>query len=429
MKSQRALRQWLWKWHVLAGLITLPFMLLLCVTGVIYLFRDDLNLALYQDMMLVDKSAQAHLSYDAQRIKAQSHTGLKVSRLILNAIPADELAQWPNKTPATAFQVKGKGRARHMVYVNPYSGEITGEVKQTDTFMYTIRKLHGELLLKKIGTLTVELVASWFVVLVLTGLYIWWPFRSGSIKGVFLVRTQQGTRVFWRDLHAVFGFWLSVFMLAILAGGMPWTDVFGSQLKWVQKHTDSGLPSTWRKVKIDANESAAPLSLEALVALSKPYNLLGEIRITLPKTSRDAVNVSNRSMWLSDRKSLHFNPHTGALIKAHHWDDVGVLMDLRMVFMQLHQGRYGLVSWLGVMIVSLLFTLSTVAGLVSYVKRKPKGSWGIPTVPDSFRFRWPLLCLIVGLGVLFPMFGGSVLFIIVFEWLYTRVKPRSFAGA
>ena len=36
--KNRQLNQWLWKWHFIAGLISLPFVALLAITGGIYLF-------------------------------------------------------------------------------------------------------------------------------------------------------------------------------------------------------------------------------------------------------------------------------------------------------------------------------------------------------------------------------------------------------
>lgn len=41
MKKNEKLNKWLWKWHVIAGLISLPFILVLSVTGGIYLFKGD----------------------------------------------------------------------------------------------------------------------------------------------------------------------------------------------------------------------------------------------------------------------------------------------------------------------------------------------------------------------------------------------------
>ena len=51
------------------------------------------------------------------------------------------------------------------------------------------------------------------------------------------MRLKQGKRILFRDLHTVLGFWVSLLLLLTLAGGFPWTDVFGANLKWVQKLT------------------------------------------------------------------------------------------------------------------------------------------------------------------------------------------------
>ncbi len=32
---------WIWKWHFLGGIISLPIIILLSITGIIYLFKDD----------------------------------------------------------------------------------------------------------------------------------------------------------------------------------------------------------------------------------------------------------------------------------------------------------------------------------------------------------------------------------------------------
>ena len=90
-------------------------------------------------------------------------------------------------------------------------------------------------------------------------------------------------------------------------------------------------------------------------------------------------------------------------------------MEMRQVAMRLHQGEYGLVNWIILLAIVFVFTLATASGLVSYILRKPKGRWGIPSVPESFRVDYGLGVLVVFLGIVFPMFGGSVVFILVLE--------------
>ncbi len=406
MKKDTLLNQWLWKWHVIAGLLTLPVMLLLTITGAIYLFKDDVNQYLYKDTLIVTPSNTTKLSLE-QQLEIAGSNNTPISGLIVPQT-ADQ---------ATAFRVASKGRAGNYVYVDPYQAEITGSFSQKQSLMFDIRKLHGELLLSKPGTLIVELVASWFIVLILTGVYVWWPKDGFSAKGLFSVRFAKGSRAMWRDLHAVFGFWLSVFLLIIIAGGMPWTDVFGSQLKWVQKQTNTGYPVTWRSSKglssdiPPKSQIQSRLTLDQLVRLPEVSALKGKVSIKLPKGPIGVYSVSNQAFYLADQKVLHLDQYSGHIVKQHTWDDVGILMDLRQVFMRLHQGQYGKVNWAILLLVSVLFLLSTIAGLVSYLKRKPTGNWAIPKVPARFQTDKILLALIIALGLLFPLFGLSVLLI------------------
>lgn len=419
MNKNLLLNQWLWKWHVIAGLLTLPIVLLLTLTGIVYMYKQNVNEYLYQEQMFVSNTDGQRLSLEQQLRLALNYNDKKINGLVLPELNSE----------TTAFKVAGKGRAANLIYVDPYTGDVKGTFEQKQTFMYDIRKLHGELLLSKPGTLIVELVASWFIVLLLTGLYVWWPNEKGGVKGFFLIRVGKGRRAFWRDLHAVLGFWLSIFLLIVIAGGMPWTDVFGSQLKWVQKHTETGYPKYWRSNKglastFEQKSIEQRMRLDDLVTLPVVSNLKGKITIQLPNSERGVYTISNRTFYLEDQQVLHFDQYSGEVIKRLTWDDVGILMDLRQVFMRLHQGQYGAFNWYALLLVSILFVISTVAGLVSYLRRKPAGQWAIPRVPKRFQIDKLLVGLIVILSLVFPMFGISLVIISLVTW-FKGVSWRS----
>lgn len=422
--KSKDLNRWFWRWHIIAGLATLPIVFLLCVTGVIYLFKQDYNDWRYQSVLQMPAAtiSDETVSYQQQLDRVLVASNQAVKQVYLPQQPDQPLG----------FRLLEKGHARHMMYTNPYTGEITGEIDQKDTLMYDIRKLHGELLLHKPGTLTVELVASWFVVLLITGMYVWWPARRFSSAGFFTIRFKRGSRILWRDLHVVFGFWMSVIMLIIIAGAMPWTDVFGGGLKWVQKHTDSGYPTTWRRDSgLFSNTdnglafNKSPLTLDQMVEVAQQQGLAGKLVLTLPQKTDSVFTLRNRAFWLEDQQVIHFDQYSGEIVKRHTWDDVGILMELRQIFMRLHQGEYGRWNWWIVFIASALFALSTLAGLISYLKRKPEGRWGLPQVPESFRVGQILLLLIAGLAILFPMFGLSCALLISASWLAHRIRAVS----
>ena len=410
MNKNNALHRWLWHWHMLAGLITLPIILLLCITGILYLFKDDYNHYVYQDIVEVasikesivnkDKAPIKPISYNEQLKAVQTYTNKAIDKVVLPNTPEQ----------TTAFILASKGHAKTTVYVNPYTAEVTGEINRKDTAMYLIRKLHGELLLDKPGTYLIELVASWFIVLLMTGLYIFWPDKTQGLSSFLRIQTKQGKRKFYRDLHSVSGFWLSLFMVIIIAGGMPWTDIFGSNLKWLQKQTDTGYPKYWRQTKglnsvIDGN----PLTIDQLVRKTQEYNLAGTITISLANNKQAVTSISNHSLWLSDQQVIHLDQYSGDIIKKYTWNDVGILMDIRQVAMRLHQGQYGTVTWWTILFIVTLFTLSTFAGLISYVYRKPLGQWGTIRVPKRFVLGRGVLLLILGLALLFPLFGTSLI--------------------
>src|SRR3546814_887551 len=125
------------------------------------------------------------------------------------------------------------------VFVSP-QGEVLGSLAPESRLMELDKRIHGQLLLGKRGSWLVELAASWAIVLMLSGLYLWWP-RGRGLAGVVWPRLKSGRQVVWRDLHAVTGFWVSGLALVLLITALPLAGVWGSAFKaaraemgWVQ---------------------------------------------------------------------------------------------------------------------------------------------------------------------------------------------------
>ena len=406
--KNRKLNQWLWKWHFIAGVISLPFIILLAVTGTVYLFKPQVDNAKIEQKQQVKVRNTSTISYQEQWEIVKNEMKQAPHSMVLTG----------SSTKGTEF-ISGKFGGKESYFVNPYSGEVIGKFSPKNSWMYTVRKLHGELLGGKVGTKLVELIACWMIVLIITGLYVWWPFQKG-LKGVFLIRRKEGRRTFFRDLHAVGGFWLSSLLLLTLAGGLPWTDVFGNGYKWVQKATNTGYPSTWNGKGLGSVVTEKKLTLDEMVTIANGQKLEGIVTIGLPKNKKSTFSVSNTTTNLGAQRMVHFDQYSGELVKNHNWSDVGVLMRGRMWLMAFHQGEFGLWNWILMFFVGVALTLLTISALVSYMLRKKKGSWGVPKVSKSFEVSPILVVIIFVLGVLLPLFGLSLLLLIVFDFLKTR---------
>jgi uncharacterized iron-regulated membrane protein len=161
----------------------------------------------------------------------------------------------------------------------------------------------------------------------------------------------------------------------------------------------------------------APISLDAMVNIANRLDLKGTVTIGVPKSSKSTFSVSNTTPDLEQQKMIHFDQYSGALIKQHNWSDVGVLMRGRMWVMAFHQGEFGPWNWWVMFSLAILLTFMSISAIVSYVLRKKKGDFGIPTVSSKFKLSKGLVVLLIVLGVILPLFGVSILLLFVWEKL------------
>ena len=63
-------------------------------------------------------------------------------------------------------------------YVNPYTAEVLGSLDDRGTVMWTVRYLHSFKFFGQTPRKLIEIAAGWSILLVATGIYLWWP-RNG----------------------------------------------------------------------------------------------------------------------------------------------------------------------------------------------------------------------------------------------------------
>ena len=104
-----------WRWHFYAGLFVAPFMILLALTGIIYLFKPQLDPWMYRDLLVVPATEQR---LSADELLLRTH----------NAYPRSAISQYLPPTAAdrsAQFVVQAEGRELN-VFVDPYTGELLG---------------------------------------------------------------------------------------------------------------------------------------------------------------------------------------------------------------------------------------------------------------------------------------------------------------
>lgn len=146
---------------------------------------------------------------------------------------------------------KGKGGRRSgtfiSVYMNPYTGDILNvkSVSRSDSpdFFRWILNGHRALWLPyDIGRPIVGVAVLIFVVLLISGIVLWWPTKwiKSIIDKSFKIKWDASFKRVNYDLHNVFGFYSCIFLFFISVTGLVWSFGWWSKsLYWV---TSGGKP-------------------------------------------------------------------------------------------------------------------------------------------------------------------------------------------
>jgi uncharacterized iron-regulated membrane protein len=237
-------RSLLWRIHFWAALVATPFTLVAVLTGLVYVFTPQIEQALYGHLDKVEPMDSSMLTLDTMVHSA--HGAVPPGWRLHAAVPPhqpDASAQVVFTPPesvagqaATAEHMHGgsnqTGRPKRagfgwpaaavVVYVNPYTAEVLGQMPHQDRFNQWAKRLHSRLLQCESWRWMIELAASWMVVMLITGIYLWWPQENAVIAA-----SGQNQRSKWKRWHSWTGVSLALVSLVILATGLTWSKYAG----------------------------------------------------------------------------------------------------------------------------------------------------------------------------------------------------------
>src|SRR6202795_1283976 len=216
-----------WRWHFYAGMIiTLP-LIVVAATGALYIFKDEVEGVLHPGVLYVEPAVE-HATYEQQLAAARAAVGpaytIGMMQVFMNPKRATPLAMVGQK-----FQFG---------YVDPYRGHYLGSVEKGG-FSDIVLTLHRNLFLGTTGRIVVELTTCWAIVLLATGIYLWWPHKANQVWGVWLPRFRAKPYVVLRDLHTVVGFYIAVVAIVISLTGLIYTYVWGIGFRYAAQKTDA----------------------------------------------------------------------------------------------------------------------------------------------------------------------------------------------
>lgn len=425
-----------WRWHFYAGLLVLPFMITLAVTGALYLFDDQIDRIVHSDVKRV--AVQPDRPLGAEQMVAAALTFQLGTAVKFTGPPAPDAS-------AEVTVVAASG-TRMAVNVDPYDGHVLGARPDQSTLMWTVRHLHSLRLFGPVARGIIEIVGGWSILLVGTGIYLWWPRQQAG--GVVSVRGTPRRRVFWRDLHAVTGLAVGGFIVFLAVTGMPWSNIWGGKVnEWAngsnfgypagvrvevpmsgQKLHDTA-PTAWSLEQAQIPEStpstAAPIGLDAAVATFERLGLHPGFAVSLPTSATGVYSGSVYPDDLRQQRVVHLDQYSGEALVDMSYADYGPAGRWLEFGINTHMGQqFGLANKLLFLAVCAGIVLLAVSAAVMWWKRRPSGAMGVPPMPADPRvFRGLVAILLIG-GILFPLTGLSLIVMLALDWLARRVTTR-----
>lgn len=433
-----------WRWHFYAGLFCIPFVIWLSITGSIYLFKPQIE-------------GWLDRPYDHFRINGTRAAPEAQARAALAAVPGSNLHYYElPKTPESAVRViVGKGAEEFRVYVHPQTLQTLKIISEDKRPMRVVFHLHGDLMAGDWGSRIVELAASWAIVMVVTGLYLWRPRQTAKLAGVLYLRWNAGKRLFWRDLHAVTGVWVSALALFLLFTGLPWAKSWGGYLRALRSAGGSSTVrqdwTTGRSSEIDNRaamnaSSMAGMSMEhsghmshtmtgpvqphafaplnRLVPAVAALHLADPVLIMPPMPPSKEWSAKSDSQNRPLRAVVTLDPLTAAVTKRENFDQRPWIDRLVGIGVAAHEGQlFGFFNQLLGLFTAIGLVLLSISAVILWWRRRGAGLLGAPLPIRKARFSWALAMLLAAFGLYLPMLGASLVVVLTIERLVLRRVP------
>lgn len=435
-----------WRWHFYAGLFVIPFMIMLSITGIFMLYKAEIEAWQYPDQTYVTVQAE-------ERTAGELLTSVKSQypeAIIQKYIAAKEA------NLSDQFFIKQDGKTL-IVYINPYTAEVLGDVDKSGMLYTFMDDMHGTFLIGDLGDRLIEIATGLTIMLVITGLYLWWP-RDGRWAGLFWPRLGINKRTLWRDLHSSIGFYISIILVFFAFSGLLWTGVWGKQIvqawstfpagvfgdiptsdithaslntvgeeevPWNLEHTPmpesgstKGVPAVQGEVNIDSVIAYAKETDFTHYRLSLPTSETGVYTLAAATMSRDITDATQ------DR-TVHIDQYTGNKLADIGFSDYSLLSKSVAVGVPLHMGLFG--TWNKVLntIFCLAVIFVCISGVIIWWIRRPQNQFTLaaPPLPNDLPHWAGATVIFLALALAFPLVGLTFLVLLSLDFLILSRVP------
>ena len=232
---------------------------------------------------------------------------------------------------------------RGTIYLNPATGQEQGRRGETEGFVNFVFKLHSTLLLEANGKAILAWTALAYVLLLITGLILWWPKRWPGNWNIVL---DKGLMRALFDLHRIGGAVMGLLIaVSVITGAyMAWRPL-GDALNMLTGSTAIKPPKLAMLTAEQLAKPSSPADADRMLALAKAAMPDAQPSfVQLPPNSKQAVRIRFRAPGEphpNGISSVWLDPRTHAVLAVQRWNELDTGAAAVAIAYPLHTGELG----------------------------------------------------------------------------------------
>jgi uncharacterized iron-regulated membrane protein len=345
--------------HLWLGLATGLVVIIISITGALYIFEEEIREATQKDFRYVTLQQKPFIGLDRVILSFEKLSPKDQLRLI----------RIEDGSPNATVEITTKKAV--VYYFNPYDATLVK--KGGEDWLEVVEHIHTSLLLGKTG----EFIMNWsvviFVLMLITGLVLWFPGQMRLLKQSLSIKRKASFKRLNYDLHNVLGFYASVVLLVTALSGLYFafkevknTASFftgtklgqGKAIVAVKPVQIDSLPVRYNKIYTEAK-----IKYPGAISTSFSLRGKGELRLRMIYPYR----------WARNQNTFFYEETTGAMIRAKLYKDFNGADLIEATNYDLHTGRlFGLPSKILSFLAALIAVSLPITGFIIWWKKRKK---------------------------------------------------------
>jgi len=357
------------KVHLYLGLTIGLLFFLIAFSGAIYTWEPEYSEWAFKQQITPEKKTMVPLSL----LKTN------IDKVLPNADFRTALYQDDSHTMNVLIYAPG---TYYFAFMNPYSGELVHLQDMNKGWIKFILNLHRNLLLGKPGQKIGHWVCLLFLMMVITGLTLWWPRNKGAMKQQFKIKWGASPKRLTYDLHHVLGFyatWVTIF--SILTGLFWGFDFVKDGLKWATNEQHDAYEVPVSELRAPQQKAVNQFVLmDSLLEVYRKKYPDHKLNISNPHKQEDPIHIASigpRNLVYST-EHFYFDRYTGKELIGHFengkLEDVSTYHIIHGLVYDIHLGKIlGLPGRILLCIASLIMASLPITGFLIWRGRRKKG--------------------------------------------------------